>query len=94
MIILNTFLATVRDVALIGILLLFFQLIVLAERVPYLKRVIIGFLYVVCGLALFLIGLDQALFPVGEIMAQQLTDPDFIRGENVAIETSAVEASA
>lgn len=84
MIVLNTFLATVRDVAPIGILLLFFQLIVLRERVPYLKRVIVGFVYVVCGLALFLIGLDQALFPIGEIMAQQLTDPEFISGENIS----------
>ncbi len=82
--ILSTFLATVRDVAPIGVLLLFFQLIVLRERVPYLKRVVLGFLYVICGLALFLIGLDQALFPIGEIMAQQLTDPAFVRGESTS----------
>ncbi|MEM0909725.1 MAG: DUF1538 domain-containing protein [Pseudomonadota bacterium] len=80
--VLSTFLATVRDVAPIGILLLFFQLIILRERVPYLKRVIVGFVYVVCGLALFLIGLDQALFPIGEIMAQQLTATEFIQGGN------------
>ena len=80
--IIDTFLATVRDVAPIGLLLMFFQLVVLRERIPHLKRLIVGFLYVIAGLALFLIGLDQALFPIGEIMAKQLTDPHFIIGEH------------
>ena len=30
------------------------------------------------GLALFLIGLQSALFPLGETMARQLTDPEFL----------------
>ena len=30
------------------------------------------------GLALFLVGLEKALFPVGKIMATQLSDPVFI----------------
>jgi hypothetical protein len=32
-------------------------------------------LYVLLGLTLFLVGLEQALFPVGKTMAAQLTDP-------------------
>ena len=79
--ILDTFIATIRDVAPIGLILVFFQVIVLRERIPNLKRVVVGFIYVIAGLALFLIGLDQALFPIGEIMATQLTDPQFITGE-------------
>ena len=77
-----TFLTTVRDVAPIGILLIFFQIFILKSQVPNLKKVIVGFLYVITGLALFLIGLDQALFPLGDIMAKQLTDPAFIAGSS------------
>jgi len=33
---------------------------------------------VIVGLALFLLGLEEALFPVGRLMAQQLTDHEFI----------------
>ena len=36
--------------------------------------------YVVVGLALFLVGLDQALFPLGRIMAVQLSAPEFVSG--------------
>lgn len=73
-----TFLATISDIAPIALLLVFFQVIVLRERIANLKRILIGFVYVIAGLALFLIGLDQALFPIGEIMASQLTAPEFI----------------
>ncbi|MCC3861785.1 DUF1538 domain-containing protein [Pseudemcibacter aquimaris] len=76
----TTFLLTVRDVAPIGILLVFFQTFVLKSPVPNLKKVVVGFIYVITGLALFLIGLEQALFPLGDIMAKQLTDPAFITG--------------
>ena len=30
------------------------------------------------GLGLFLVGLEQTLFPLGRLMAQQLTDPTFL----------------
>ena len=40
----------------------------------------VGFFYVLLGLSLFLMGLDQAIFPLGEQMAIQLSDPLFIRG--------------
>ncbi len=76
----STFLATVRDVAPIGLLLVFFQYAVIREAMPNLKRVAVGFLYVIAGLALFLIGLNEALFPLGDIMAAQLTDPAFLNG--------------
>ncbi len=91
--ILTTFLATIRDVAPIGLLLVFFQVIVLRERVPQLKRVLVGFIYVIAGLALFLVGLDQALFPIGEIMATQLTDPQFIIGEKASLAETATAVS-
>ncbi len=69
---------TLRDVLPILVLIIFFQIVVLKQPIPHLKRVIIGGIYVVIGLALFLMGLEKALFPVGNIMATQLSDPSFI----------------
>lgn len=69
---------TLRDVLPILVLIVFFQLVVLKQPIPHLKRVILGGVYVVLGLALFLMGLEKALFPVGKIMAEQLSNPAFI----------------
>ena len=76
----KTLLATLRDVMPIIFLIVGFQLLVLRQPIPHLKRLIIGGIYVVIGLALFLVGLEKALFPLGNIMATQLSDPDFIYG--------------
>lgn len=70
--------ATLRDVFPILVVIIFFQIVVLKQPIPHLKKVILGGIYVVIGLALFLMGLDKALFPVGQIMATQLSDPEFI----------------
>lgn len=78
--ILGAFLGTLRDVAPIVLILAFFQFAVLRKPIPQLKQVLVGFLYVIVGLALFLVGLQEALFPLGETMARQLTDPEFIYG--------------
>ncbi len=74
------FFATCRDVTPIVLLIAVFQLLVLRQKIPHLKRVVIGGVYVVLGLALFLAGLEKALFPLGKIMATQLSDPAFIYG--------------
>ncbi len=71
---------TVLDVLPIVAILFGFQFFVLRRKVANLRRVIIGFVYVLIGLALFLQGLEQALFPLGRLMAEQLTDPAFIYG--------------
>ncbi|MDM8525133.1 DUF1538 domain-containing protein [Desulfococcaceae bacterium HSG8] len=73
-------LATCRDVLPIIILIIGFQFLVLRQPIPHLRRVIVGGVYVVIGLALFLAGLEKALFPLGKIMATQLSDPAFIYG--------------
>ncbi len=73
-------LATCRDVLPIIILIAGFQLLVLRQPIPHLRRVVVGGVYVVMGLALFLAGLEKALFPLGKIMAAQLSDPAFIYG--------------
>lgn len=71
-------LETVRDVFPIVAIIFGFQFFVIRRSIPNLKNVLVGLIYVVLGLALFLQGLKQALFPLGELMAQQLTDPAFI----------------
>lgn len=74
----SVLLYTMRDVLPIILLIIFFQLVVLKQPIPHLKKMVLGGIYVVLGLALFLLGLEKALFPVGEIMATQLSDPVFI----------------
>ena len=54
---------TLRDVLPILILIIFFQLVIIKQPIPHLKRVLLGGIYVVIGLALFLMGLEKALFP-------------------------------
>jgi len=78
-------LATFRDVLPIILLITGFQLLVLRQPIPHVRRVIIGGVYVVVGLALFLAGLEKALFPLGKIMATQLSDPSFIYGADSAV---------
>ena len=69
---------TLRDVFPILALIVFFQVVVLKQPIPHVKRVILGGIFVVLGLALFIMGLEKALFPVGKIMANQLSDPSFL----------------
>ncbi len=66
------------DVApIVGVLVLF-QVAVLRRRLPNLRRMAAGLVCVLLGLALFLVGLEKALFPIGETMARQLTAPETI----------------
>ena len=67
-----------KDVAPIVFFLFAFQLFVLRERIPNLDQILVGFAFVAVGLGLFLVGLEQTLFPLGRLMAQQLTDPKFL----------------
>jgi hypothetical protein len=67
-----------KDVAPIVFFLFAFQLFVLRERIPNFDQILVGFAFVTVGLGLFLVGLEQTLFPLGRLMAQQLTDPGFL----------------
>jgi len=82
--ILDTTIATFRDVLPIAAILFGFQFAVIRKPLPNFTRVVIGFVWVLIGLSLFLIGLEWALFPLGRLMAQQLTDPVFLAGANDA----------
>lgn len=74
----GTILATVGDVIPIAAVVIGFQLLVLRCPIPNLRRVSVGFVYVLVGLSLFLVGLELTLFPLGRLMATQLTDPAFV----------------
>jgi hypothetical protein len=76
---------TVYDVLPIVLIIFFFQLLVIRRRIANLQRVLVGFVYVLIGLSLFLLGLEKALFPLGRIMAEQLTSPDFILSSEQAL---------
>lgn len=76
--ILAVLMSTVVDVLPILILILGFQIFVLKKPIPQLRKVVIGSVYVVLGLALFLLGLEKALFPIGNMMAEQLSNPEFL----------------
>jgi hypothetical protein len=84
---LQMFLGTLRDTLPIATILMAFQFFVLRRRLPKPRKMIIGFGYVLVGLTLFLMGLENALFPIGRTMAAQFTAPEFIgvTGDALAI---------
>ncbi|MES9814087.1 MAG: DUF1538 domain-containing protein [Candidatus Thiodiazotropha sp.] len=69
---------TILDVLPIAGILVGFQFLVLRRPIKNPKEVLFGFLLVLIGLVLFLEGLDLALFPLGELMANQLTSPEIL----------------
>jgi hypothetical protein len=84
-VLLDHLISTLRDVLPIFALIAFFQLVVLKQPIPRLRQTLIGVVYVVLGLSLFLAGLEKALFPLGKIMATQLSSAEFISGPGVSV---------
>ncbi len=74
----QSLLQTGRDVLPIAGIIIGFQLLVIRQPLARPKQTLVGFFYVLLGIALFLEGLEMALFPLGEMMAKQLTAPEFI----------------
>ena len=68
----STLLDTVWDVLPIAAIILGFQVLVIRRNIPNPKRVLVGFGYVLVGMALFLTGLEKALFPLGRLLAHDL----------------------
>lgn len=73
-----TFWETLRDILPIAAIIFGFQYLVIRKPVKRLPQVLAGFLMVWVGLSFFLVGLEQALFPMGELMATQLTEASFL----------------
>ncbi len=63
------FSSTLRDLAPIILIIGFFQLVVLRQQIPNLTEIIVGFVFVLLGLTIFIRGLEMALFPLGEALA-------------------------
>jgi len=74
-----------RDVTPIMAILFGFQLFVLRKKIKNPRRVLVGMVLVILGLAFFLEGLEMVLFPIGRLMAEQLTAPEFIYGADALI---------
>jgi hypothetical protein len=75
---LTVLIETILDILPIAAILLGFQVAVLRRPLKDPKEILVGFIMVLLGLALFLKGLDLALFPIGELMASQLTSPELL----------------
>lgn len=75
---------TLFDVGPVVAVLAFFQLVVLRRPLPRPRRIGVGLVCIVAGLTLFLVGLEEALFPLGRAMARQLVDPAFLGGDGTA----------
>ncbi len=69
----RSIIATSIDVFPVALFLFFFHAAVLRRRLVNRGRILAGFCLVVVGLGLFLIGLERGLFPLGRLMAEQLT---------------------
>jgi hypothetical protein len=71
-------LETSRDFLPIATVIVGFQLLVIRRPLINPKKTLFGFILVLLGIVFFLEGLDMALFPLGKLMASQLTTPEFL----------------
>jgi len=74
-------LSTGRDLLPVVAIIFGFQLLVIRKPIAHIRKVLVGLVYVLIGLTLFLQGLEQALFPIGRLLASQLTSNDFISAD-------------
>jgi uncharacterized membrane protein (DUF2068 family) len=61
--------SNISDLAPLMLVIAFFELVVLRQPIPNLVDLLIGFVFVLAGLTLFIEGLELGLFPLGESMA-------------------------
>ncbi|MCA1772735.1 MAG: DUF1538 domain-containing protein [Halomonas sp.] len=78
MTLMTTLWGTLLDILPIAAIIFGFQYVVIRQPVKRLPQVLSGFAMVWVGLSFFLVGLEQALFPLGELMATQLTQQNFL----------------
>ncbi len=62
----------VLDLLPIMVVVIFFQSVVIQQPFPQIGEVLVGFLFVIIGLMLFVEGLEMGLFPIGESLAYAL----------------------
>jgi len=71
------------DVLPILLVITFFQLVIIQKPFPHLKETLFGFILVVIGLFIFIQGLENALFPIGERLAVEFALVEFALKGNV-----------
>jgi len=76
----HALLEALRDLIPIILVLGFFQFVILRDPMIRPWRVLRGLVYIMLGMVLFLMGLEKAIFPLGELMTRQLTAPEFLFG--------------
>ncbi|MEE1674903.1 DUF1538 domain-containing protein [Agarivorans aestuarii] len=82
---LETLFATLGDIFPIVVTILVFQYLVIKRPINQPKQLLLGTAFVVLGMVLFLLGLEQALFPLGQSMAKQLTSAEFLGLEESSV---------
>jgi len=82
--VLISLLYTLRDLTPIILVFVVFQFLILRLPIRNLRKVLAGLIYVILGMTCFLVGLDQALFPLGEVMARELTAQHLVMGSITA----------
>lgn len=78
----DSFQGTLQNVLPIILVIVFFQTIVLKQKIPHLRRILFGLVLAVVGLAIFLVGLEEGIFPLGVHMADQLMSNALLAGGN------------
>lgn len=71
---LDLFIGTARDLLPIVVIVGFFQIVVIRQPVDDFGTMALGFGFVLVGLAIFVRGLEMALFPLGEALANALAN--------------------
>ncbi len=76
---------TLLDILPIILVFAFFQWGVIRKGLPHWKKMLTGMGMVVFGLAVFIVGLEECIFPLGTSMAHQLSDPQFLMDDSPAL---------
>ena len=67
----KSLLGSLRDLLPIILVVGFFQVTVIQQPIPNFAEILVGTLFIVVGLTLFVHGLETGLFPIGETMAHE-----------------------
>ncbi len=76
----DTLTGTLVDILPIVLTLGFFQLLVIRKPFHHVARLAFGMIFVIFGFSLFILGLEQCIFPIGADMAEELTRLSFLTG--------------
>ena len=85
-VVLASFNSTFLDLVPIVLVLALFQIIGIRKKIPQLKKISVGFVLVFVGLAIFIAGLEECIFPVGSEMANQLTNLQFLNVDEKTVQ--------